>query len=477
MFVADERGRFRRLCAAGLQQTPQAETLHIHAEARAWILDRLTFPLAGPATGRALGDVRNKLTKDYDGVVAAAVRGERGLLGLMVFGPPLLPGVTTTDSPILLETLAALTGQALVGHSPPTAADADPRLEAVAGAAGDNEPGAAARPSRARPSKHSRDLAKLRGNFPALETLVGESRALFDACEDLAAVSPTRFPVLLTGESGVGKELAASAVHQLSDRASGPFEVIDCGSIPGELIESELFGHVRGAFTGAQKDRRGAFELAHRGTLFLDEIGEMPLQLQTRLLRVLQEGRFRRVGDERLIDVDVRVVAATNRDLRDEVAARRFREDLYYRLNVFAVHMPSLRERPEDIGLLLEHFLTIQGRELGVRKWRLDEDVVQALQVYGWPGNIRELVNLCAALVVHSRGTGHVTMRDLAHVWKRQHVGQSAPWHEGALPAHDQVGQWVVEQARATRFNLVELARLLQRQKRAGQSVPVAERS
>jgi transcriptional regulator with GAF, ATPase, and Fis domain len=152
--------------------------------------------------------------------------------------------------------------------------------------------------------------------------------------------------VLIMGESGVGKELAARAVHQMSDRADGPFEVMDCGSIPRELIESELFGHVRGAFTGAHRDRKGAFELAHRGTLFMDEIGEMPLQLQTRLLRVLQEGRFRRVGDEHSIEADVRVVAATHRDLRAEVAAGRFREDLFYRLNVFAVRLPPLRERP-----------------------------------------------------------------------------------------------------------------------------------
>src|SRR5206468_11865670 len=172
----------------------------------------------------------------------------------------------------------------------------------------------------------------------------GESPALLETCQDLMAVAETHFPALLSGESGVGKELAARAIHELSDRAEGPFEVVDCGSIPRELIESELFGHVRGSFTGAHRDRKGAFELAHRCTLFLDEMGEMPLQLQTRLLRVVQEGRFRRVGDEEPVETDVRVVAATNRDLRAEVAAQRFREDLFYRLNVFAVRWPPLRE-------------------------------------------------------------------------------------------------------------------------------------
>src|SRR5262249_55229945 len=155
----------------------------------------------------------------------------------------------------------------------------------------------------------------------------------------LVAVANTRFPVLLTGESGVGKELAARAIHDLSERSGGAFEAVDCGSIPRELIESERVGHLRGAFTGAPRDPRGAFQVAHRGTLFLDEIGEMPLQLQTRLLRVLQEGRFRRIGDERVTEVDVRVVAATNRDLRAEVTRRAFREDLFYRLNVFAIRI------------------------------------------------------------------------------------------------------------------------------------------
>jgi transcriptional regulator with GAF, ATPase, and Fis domain len=469
MFVADPRGRFRNLATAGLENAPASEALSIATETRDWILEHAAFPLAGPAAARGLGALRDTLIRDFEAEVAVAVPGANGLDALLVFGAPLLPDSGDLDLQ-LLTSLATLAGQALAGCD--AAADGDARNTAKR-TARPHEPVTAAR----RPERAARQLGQLRERFQALDALVGESAALLDACRDLVAVAPTRFPVLLTGESGVGKELAAHAVHAMSDRSSGPFEVVDCGSIPTELIESELFGHVRGAFTGAQRDRRGAFELAHRGTLFLDEIGDMPLQLQTRLLRVLQESRFRRVGDERMLDVDVRVVAATNRDLAAEVAGKRFRQDLYYRLNVFAVHMPSLRERTEDIGVLLGHFLEMQGRELGARGWDVDPEVVRALESYAWPGNIRELVNLCAALVVHARDSRRVSLADLAHVWKRQYVGRGAPWSEGGLPARGQLGEWVIDQARAAKFNLVELARLLQRQKRAGHGVPLAERS
>src|SRR5262249_44732848 len=167
----------------------------------------------------------------------------------------------------------------------------------------------------------------------ALLGIIGESPALKTALLEIGRVAPTRFPVLILGPTGTGKELAAHAIHRMSPRAEGPFEVVDCGWIPRELIESELFGHVRGAFTGATRDRRGAFELAHGGTLFLDEVGELPAMAQTRLLRILQEGQLRRVGDERQVHVNVRVVAATNRELLEEVAGARFRSDLYYRLS------------------------------------------------------------------------------------------------------------------------------------------------
>ena len=292
------------------------EALTVPAGAREWMLREGTFQM-GAAAARALGSLRDRLVERYDAAVGVAVPEAQGLVAFMVFGPRLFPGEFDDAQLSLLDSMGALTAQAL-GARPPREASR----------------------SRRRPvSRPARSMEMLRETYPPLQSMVGVSPALLETCQDLLAVARTHFPALLTGESGVGKELAARAIHELSDRASGPFEVVDCGSIPRELIESELFGHVRGAFTGAHRDRRGEFELAHRGTLFLDEIGEMPLQLQTRLLRVLQEGRFRRVGDERVIEVDVRVVAATNRDLHAEVLARRFREDLYYRLNVFAVRI------------------------------------------------------------------------------------------------------------------------------------------
>ena len=325
--------------------------------------------------------------------------------------------------------------------------------------------------------KENRNLRRELDKHYSFSEIIGTSEALQKVFRVVEKVADTTASVLIEGESGVGKELAARAVHELSERADGPFEVVDCGSIPTELIESELFGHVRGSFTGAHRDRRGAFELAHRGTLFLDEIGEMPLQLQTRLLRVLQESRFRRVGDEHLIEVDVRVVAATNRELRAEVAAKRFREDLFYRLNVFSVRMPPLRERPDDLVPLVTHFLKRQGRELGVSEWEMSREALEALEHYDWPGNIRELSNICAGLCVRARRDGQIDLEDLEQVWKRQHGGERPPWEAQASVPADGLGTWVIEQARAARFNLIEAARALQKRKRHGERVPIAERS
>jgi len=244
-------------------------------------------------------------------------------------------------------------------------------------------------------------LAETREN---LGHIVGESLALKKVLSQIATVAPTEAGVLVLGESGTGKELVARAVHELSARKDQPLVRVNCASIPKELFESEFFGHVRGAFTGAIKDRTGRFELADGGTLFLDEVGEIPLELQGKLLRVLQEGQFERVGDERTRRVNVRLVAATNRDLQAEAKAGRFRLDLYYRLSVFPIELPPLRERREDLEPLAAHFLRQGARRLGVPAPRLTKAHVQQLQSYDWPGNIRELQNVIERAVILARG-------------------------------------------------------------------------
>jgi len=232
--------------------------------------------------------------------------------------------------------------------------------------------------------------------------LVGQSpglRRVFTLLERAAATDVT---VLIEGETGTGKELAAGAVHALSRRADGPYVVCDLAALPAGLAESELFGHVRGAFTGADRDRAGAFELAHGGTVFLDEIGELPLELQPRLLRALQERQVRRVGTADYRRVDVRVVAATNRDLGDEVRAGRFRADLYHRLATVAVQLPPLRDRPDDIPLLARHFLAAAAAGAGRAAPALDDAFLEALAGYDWPGNVRELRNVLERAVALS---------------------------------------------------------------------------
>jgi len=244
-------------------------------------------------------------------------------------------------------------------------------------------------------------LAETREN---LGHIVGESLALKKVLSQIATVAPTEAGVLILGESGTGKELIARAVHELSSRKSRPLVRVNCASIPKELFESEFFGHVRGAFTGAIKDRIGRFELADGGTLFLDEVGEIPLELQGKLLRVLQEGQFERVGDERTRRVNVRIIAATNRDLLIEAKAGRFRLDYYYRLSVFPIESPPLRERAGDIEPLAVHFIRQSSRRLGVPLPRLTRTQLQQLQSYDWPGNIRELQNVVERAVILSRG-------------------------------------------------------------------------
>ena len=231
------------------------------------------------------------------------------------------------------------------------------------------------------------------GNSPALETILRQ----------IEMVGPTDANVLITGESGTGKELVAREIHNRSSRSKRTMIKVNCASIPKELYESEFFGHVKGAFTGAIQDRAGRFSLADGGTLFLDEIGEVPLDLQSKLLRVLQEGTFERIGDEKTLHADVRIIAATNRSLKEEVELKNFRQDLYYRLNVFPIEVPSLRDRKEDIPLLASNFLQLIGRKLNRSLPKLTWTNMIELQGYDWPGNIRELQNVIERAMITSK--------------------------------------------------------------------------
>lgn len=234
--------------------------------------------------------------------------------------------------------------------------------------------------------------------------LLGQSPAMEQVKEAIAAVAGSDYTVLIRGESGTGKELAARAVHSLSRRASGPFLSVNCPAIPDQLLESELFGHVRGAFTGAERDRRGLFTSANGGVIVLDEIGDIPMSVQTKLLRVLQEREVRPVGSNKSVPVDVRILASTNQDLESKIADKTFREDLYYRLNVLTVRLPPLRERREDIPLLATAFLARACRETGIGEKEFSAEGLAALSGREWPGNVRELLNFVRRLTVFCRG-------------------------------------------------------------------------
>ena len=231
-------------------------------------------------------------------------------------------------------------------------------------------------------------------------SFVGRSKAIRQVYKLIKDVAGTDASVLITGESGTGKELVAKSIHERSLRAQGPLIAVNAAAVPSELIESEIFGHEKGAFTGASSMRQGCFELAHQGTLFLDEMAEMPVSLQTRLLRVLEDGRIRRLGGKKEFQVDVRVLAATNRDPRNAVDEGRLREDIYYRLNVFTIHSPALRTRKSDIPLLAQYFISAFNQKHHLKIQGLREDVLERLRAYSWPGNVRELKNVVERAVV-----------------------------------------------------------------------------
>ena len=234
--------------------------------------------------------------------------------------------------------------------------------------------------------------------------IIGCDNKMIEVFRQIKDVSSYDYPVHIFGETGTGKELVANAIHSESLRAGHPFVPINCGALPEGLIESELFGHVKGAFSGAIRDKKGRFELADKGTIFLDEIAELPKLLQVKLLRFLQEGSFEKVGGEKTVTVDVRVISATNKDLKKEVQKGNFREDLFYRLNVIPIHIPPIRERKSDIPLLVDHFLAKAPRIKGQQPVRISREALNALMDYAWPGNVRELQNAVQFAIVRCRG-------------------------------------------------------------------------
>jgi DNA-binding NtrC family response regulator len=236
------------------------------------------------------------------------------------------------------------------------------------------------------------------------DRIIGSSAAMLSVIQKIEQVADSRASILITGESGTGKELVARRLHLQSSRRDKPFVALHCATLPESLLESELFGHVKGAFTNAFSDRQGKFELAHEGTLFLDEIGEMSPRVQAKVLRVLQEGEFRKVGGTETISVDVRIISATNRDLKEEIQKGNFREDLYYRINVVPIYLAPLRDRREDIRELANYFLSIFAGELNPKKPKLSEEALKAMEEYDWLGNVRELKNVIERIVVLNRG-------------------------------------------------------------------------
>ena len=253
---------------------------------------------------------------------------------------------------------------------------------------------------KAENSRSKQEISALRKKMASKNQMIGESEAIQHVRAIIEKVAPTEARVMITGDNGTGKEVVARMLHEGSQRADKPMVEVNCAAIPSELIESELFGHMKGAFTGAVKDRAGKFEQADGGTLLLDEIGDMSLAAQTKVLRALQENEITRVGSDKPIKVNVRVIAATNKDLQAEIAAHRFREDLFHRLNVIPVHVPKLDERKEDIPLLVEHFNKLICNEMGISSKTFSEDAIVALQARSWTGNIRELRNVVERLLI-----------------------------------------------------------------------------
>jgi two-component system nitrogen regulation response regulator GlnG len=361
-----------------------------------WVLERAlrnggmlpkAFDSAEPALAALRGDAPDVLITD----VRMAGQSGLDLLKRVHLSHPDLPVIVMTAHSDLGTAVSAYEGGAFEYLPKPFDIDQAVDLVRRAAAAG------------ARHAPSEEDAAA--GTAPEIPELLGRAPAMQQVFRAIGRLSRSSVNVLVTGESGTGKELVARALHEHSPRANKPFIALNTSAIPAELLESELFGHEKGSFTGADSLRRGRFEQADGGSLFLDEIGDMTTSLQTRLLRVLAEGEFYRVGGQAPIKVDVRVIAATHQNLEERARTGQFREDLFHRLNVIRIELPPLRARREDIPDLLGHYLGVAARELGVEPKTLTPEVIERLAGYGWPGNVRELVNLCRRLTVLAPGS------------------------------------------------------------------------
>jgi DNA-binding NtrC family response regulator len=302
---------------------------------------------------------------------------------------------------------------------------------------------------------------KLRNRY-RFEQVIGKNRQMREVFELIEQVAPSKTTIMIEGESGTGKELSANAIHQLSSRSEKPFIKVNCAALSEGILESELFGHVKGAFTGAHENKKGRFELAHQGTLFLDEVSAIPPHIQVKLLRVLQEREFERVGGEKTISVDVRLIVATNTDLAEAVSKGLFREDLYYRLNVINVHLPPLRERKEDIPLLVEYFMDKFSTENNKEVNNISPEAMELLMEYDWPGNIRELHNCIESSVVRSKNKT-ISLQDLPPYIKhsRYHSEPKITLPLGTTMAEIEK-QAILKTLAATRGNKIKTAHLLQ---------------
>ena len=309
-------------------------------------------------------------------------------------------------------------------------------------------------------------VAQLRSEVEARYEIVGASFAIRQVLERVERVAPTDARVLITGENGTGKELVARAVHRLSPRSEREFVEVNCAAIPSELIESELFGHMKGSFTGAVQDRAGKFEQAHKGTLFLDEIGDMSVAAQAKVLRALEEGRVTRVGGQKPREVDVRVVSATNKNLAEEIELGNFREDLFYRLNVVPIHIPSLRERREDIPMLARHFVELMRTRDGLPTRELDESAFSRLRELEWSGNVRELRNTVERLLILAAGD-HITAEDVDLIGSGERVSSGLGADllaSGTFQEFKEQAEraFLVQKLRDNDWNISETARLLE---------------